>query len=51
MNDDENDGGAKLAALRAAIDAGVAELDAGHGTETTPEELMAEVWAELGVEP
>jgi hypothetical protein len=42
---------AKLSALRAAIDAGIAELDAGLGVETTPEKLMAEVFAELRLEP
>jgi hypothetical protein len=42
---------AKLAALSAAVDAGIAELDAGLGVETTPEQLMAEVFAELRLEP
>jgi putative addiction module CopG family antidote len=41
----------KLAALRAALDTGIAELDASLGVETTPDELMAEISAELGLEP
>lgn len=41
----------KLAALRGALDAGIAELDAGLGVESTPDELMAEVSAEVGLEP
>lgn len=40
----------KLAVLRAALDEGIAELDAGLGVETTPDELMAEVSAELGLD-
>jgi hypothetical protein len=39
----------KLAALRVALDEGIAELDAGLGVETTPDELMAEISAELGL--
>jgi hypothetical protein len=39
----------KLAALRNALDVGIAELDAGLGVETTPDELMAEVCEELGL--
>ncbi|MBI3206392.1 MAG: type II toxin-antitoxin system ParD family antitoxin [Myxococcales bacterium] len=41
----------KLAALRHALDEGIAELDAGLGVETTPDQLMAEVSAEVGLEP
>jgi Arc/MetJ-type ribon-helix-helix transcriptional regulator len=41
----------KLAVLRAALDVGIAELDAGLGVETSPEELMAEVCADLGLDP
>lgn len=41
----------KLAVLREALDAGIAELDAGTGVETSSEELMDEVFAEAGVEP
>ncbi len=41
----------KLAVLREALDAGIAELDAGLGVEATPDELMAEVSAEVGLEP
>jgi len=40
----------KLAVLRAALDEGIAELDAGLGVETTPDELMAEISAELGLD-
>jgi Arc/MetJ-type ribon-helix-helix transcriptional regulator len=40
----------KLAVLRAALDEGIAELDAGLGIETTPDELMAEISAELGLD-
>lgn len=39
----------KRAALREAIDEGVAEFDAGLGVESSPEELMAEVRAEAGL--
>jgi toxin ParE1/3/4 len=39
----------RRAVLRAAIDAGIAELDAGLGVECTPDELMAEVYAEVGL--
>lgn len=41
---------AKVVALRAAIVAGIAELDAGLGVETTPEELLAEVSVEVGLD-
>jgi hypothetical protein len=34
-----------------ASSAGIAELDAGLGVETTPDELMADVSAEVGLEP
>ena len=40
----------KLSVLREALDVGIAELDAGLGVETTPDELMAEVSAELGLD-
>lgn len=40
----------KLTALRGALDEGIAELDAGLGVETTPDELMAEISAELGLD-
>lgn len=39
-----------LVALRAALDEGIAELDAGLGVETTPDELVAEISAELGLD-
>ena len=39
----------KRAARREAIDEGVAELDAGLGVETSPEELMAEVRKDTGL--
>ena len=41
----------KLAVLREALDVGVAELDSGEGVELSPEELMEEVFAEVGLEP
>jgi Arc/MetJ-type ribon-helix-helix transcriptional regulator len=41
----------KLAVLREALDAGIAELDDGQGVETTPDELLAEISDELGLEP
>jgi hypothetical protein len=41
----------KLTALCEALDVGIAELDAGLGVETTPEELIAEVWAQIEIEP
>jgi Arc/MetJ-type ribon-helix-helix transcriptional regulator len=40
----------KLAVLREALDLGIAELDAGLGVQTTPDELMAEISAELGLD-
>jgi Arc/MetJ-type ribon-helix-helix transcriptional regulator len=40
----------KLSVLREALDVGIAELDAGLGVDTTPDELMAEVSAELGLD-
>ena len=36
--------------LGEALDVGIAELDAGLGVETTPDELMAEISAELGLD-
>jgi putative addiction module CopG family antidote len=41
----------KLAALRAALDVGLAELDAAQGVETTPDELMDEISTEVGLDP
>lgn len=40
----------RRAVLRGAIDAGIAEIDAGLGVECTPDELMAEVYGEVGVD-
>lgn len=40
----------KLAVLQRALDEGIAELDAGLGVETTPDDLMAEISAELGLD-
>ncbi len=40
----------RLAVLRAAIDEGDAELDAGLGVESTVEEFMAEVMAAAGLD-
>jgi Arc/MetJ-type ribon-helix-helix transcriptional regulator len=37
------------ALLRDAVDDGIAELDAGLGVESSPEELMAEICAEAAV--
>ena len=39
----------RLAVLRAAVDEGIAELDAGLGIESTPEEFMDEVLAAVGL--
>jgi len=39
----------KRAVLREALQEGIAELDAGKGVETSPDELMDEVDAELGL--
>jgi Arc/MetJ-type ribon-helix-helix transcriptional regulator len=39
----------KRAALNEALDVGLAELDAGLGTRSSPEKLMAEIQAELGM--
>ncbi len=40
----------KLAVLREAVDAGITELDAGEGVETSTEDLMADVLAEVGLQ-
>jgi Arc/MetJ-type ribon-helix-helix transcriptional regulator len=39
----------KRAVLRQAIDAGIAELDAGQGVAGTPDELMDEIYADIGL--
>ncbi len=39
----------KRAVLREAIGEGIAELDAGLGVESSPEELMTQVRAEAGL--
>jgi Arc/MetJ-type ribon-helix-helix transcriptional regulator len=39
----------KRAALNEALDVGLAELDAGLGIRSSPEKLMAEIQAELGM--
>ena len=41
----------KLAVLREALDVGITELDAGQGVEGSPEELMAGVYSDVGLEP
>jgi Arc/MetJ-type ribon-helix-helix transcriptional regulator len=41
----------KRAVLREGLDAGIAELDAGRGVETSPEDLLAEVYADIGLAP
>jgi Arc/MetJ-type ribon-helix-helix transcriptional regulator len=38
----------KLTVLHEALDVGVAELDAGKGVELSPEDLIDEVFAEVG---
>ena len=48
-DDDFDEKEAKLAALREAIDAGIAELEAGIGIGMTPAELIADVLAEVGL--
>jgi hypothetical protein len=45
MNDRDDE--PLIDALRAALAVGLAELDAGLGVETSPDELMAEISAEL----
>ena len=40
----------KLAVLQHALDEGIAELDAGLGVETTPDDLMAEISDELDLD-
>jgi hypothetical protein len=51
MSDDHaDDDDVRLAGLRAMLDDGISELDAGLGVETTPEDLMAEVLAEVGLD-
>jgi hypothetical protein len=40
----------KLAVLQHALDEGIAELDAGLGVETTPDDLMAEISDEIGLD-
>ena len=51
MSDDHaDDDDVRLAPLRALLDDGIRELDAGLGVDTTPEDLMAEVLAEVGLD-
>jgi Arc/MetJ-type ribon-helix-helix transcriptional regulator len=40
----------KRAVLREALDAGIAELDAGHGVDSSPDDLVAEAYAEVGID-
>ena len=40
----------KQAVLRAALDDGIVELDAGLGVETTPDELLDEISADLDLD-
>jgi hypothetical protein len=49
MSDDHTRDDVGLAALRASLDGGIGELDDGLGVETTPEDLMAEVFTEVGL--
>jgi Arc/MetJ-type ribon-helix-helix transcriptional regulator len=37
--------------LREALDAGIAELDAGLGVKGSPDELIAEICAKVGIAP
>jgi Arc/MetJ-type ribon-helix-helix transcriptional regulator len=39
----------KRSLLREALDAGIAELDAGCGVESSPDELMAEICTDVGL--
>jgi Arc/MetJ-type ribon-helix-helix transcriptional regulator len=41
----------KLSALREAVDAGIAELDAGLGLESSVEDFIAEIDRETGLAP
>lgn len=50
MNNDANEDATKLPVLRAAIDEGLAELDAGLEVEQTPDEIVDEISAELGLD-
>jgi hypothetical protein len=49
MNDDEIAKDERATVLRAAIDEGIAELDAGVGREMTVADLMAEVHRDVGL--
>lgn len=49
MDGDAHESALKTAALHAALDEGLAELDAGLGVDTTPEDLLAEVFDELAL--
>jgi len=46
MNDPDHDGW-ESNNLQAALDVGLAELDAGLGVETSPDEFKAKISAEL----
>jgi hypothetical protein len=50
MTDDERSNDERLEVLRAAIDEGIAAIDAGSGREMTVEELMAEVCGEADLD-
>ena len=41
----------QLASLREALEAGIAELNAGLGVEASPQNLVAEISEKLGIEP
>ena len=49
MND-HDEAELEIGVLQAALDIGLAELDAGLGVETTPVDLLAEISAELGLD-
>lgn len=50
MNHDETADDERVGLLRAAIDEGIAELDAGRGREMSIEELMAAVRSEADID-
>jgi hypothetical protein len=50
MNDElSTDDDIRRAALRAMLNDGIRELDAGLGVEFSPEDVMAEVFADLPI--
>jgi Arc/MetJ-type ribon-helix-helix transcriptional regulator len=41
----------RRALLREALDAGIAELDAGRGVKGSPDEIISAICAEVGLSP